>query len=105
MSDLNVLFFEVGKDPVRITIQNKLEKMQALVGGYIEPVRITHDLTLVCNEDGMSLNLRPNRVAPSIHDVILGNFFITSDGPDGDFVSLTSEQISEALSYMDGKRI
>ena len=32
---------------------NTLEALQAAVGGYIETVKLTTELTLVCNEEGI----------------------------------------------------
>lgn len=42
-----------GQPAQRQLIDNDLETLQILVGGYIEAVNIDSDLVVVCNEEGM----------------------------------------------------
>lgn len=41
-------------------IENNLEKLQEIVGGYIETVTITNDICIVCNEEGRIKKLAEN---------------------------------------------
>lgn len=44
-----------------------LQELQAMVGGYIELVTYSDDYQIICNEDGIALNLEHNII---INDVI-----------------------------------
>ena len=61
--NLNVLFVEPNKLPVKKTIKNTLEEKQKLVGGLIEYTYIENcnDITIICNEEGKILGLPLNR--------------------------------------------
>jgi len=67
-----------------LNIEMDLKSMQRLVGGFIELT--THPALqgyiIISNEDGMRLNLKLNVVD------IVGAFFITKTGDDGEFASL-----------------
>jgi len=43
-----------------IVVQNKLETLQELVGGYIETVTIRPGVVVICNEEGRITGLDPN---------------------------------------------
>lgn len=49
---MKVIYIEPGKFPVKRDIENKLEALQAAVGGYIETVMLTPDCVVICDEDG-----------------------------------------------------
>jgi hypothetical protein len=67
-----------------LNIELDLKSMQSLVGGFIELT--THPALegyiIVSNEDGMGLNLKLN-----VFDIV-GVFFITKAGDNGEFASL-----------------
>lgn len=89
-NELTVLKVEPGKAPEEVTIPNTLDAMQQMVGGYIEVVHL-EDACLVCNEDGKLIGLDGNRRVGN--DIIAGTFFLVGDQGDGDFCSLTQEQL------------
>lgn len=67
-------------------VENKLEALQAIVGGYLEVVQGIPGLTVLCNEDGRMMQLPPNRG-------LLGTWIVVrSEGAD--FVSLTDEDVA-----------
>ena len=76
-----------GKEPVVIEVENTLEALQKEVEGKIEMVTVCSGLAILCNEEGIWLMMKPNRV-------ILGHHFVGPVlfvGVDGDkFCSLTS---------------
>jgi len=82
-----------GEFTVRL-IPATLEYHQKLVGGYIETVSIGNGILLVCNEEGIMLDLPKNlRVG---HAIIRGTiFFCTVKGPK--FASLSDSQITEIV--------
>lgn len=92
--DLRIVLKKVGEQPEIMNIENTLEAKQKLVGGWIEVVTVTDDILLVCNEEGKLDNLEPNLLFD--YDYIAGDcFFIGDDYENGDFKSLTDEQIEE----------
>lgn len=92
-SRIRVLLFPVGKAPEWVAIDpHDLEAMQALVGGYIELVRLG-PVDLWCNEEGKLRALPPNGVVqikrngiPSHAHEIVGPFFLAGrkEGDDGE---------------------
>ncbi len=104
--NINVLYIEPNKLPIKKTIKNSLEEKQKLVGGYIEYTYLNdcNDIAIVCNEEGKLLGLPPNRDIG--HDIICGNFFIVGDDPElGEDRSLTEEQIAKYTKYFGKKSI
>lgn len=90
---LKILYKKVGKEPIEMEIENTLEAKQKLVDGLIEVVPY-YDAVLICNEEGKLMNLLPNVAFDC--DYIAGDFFIVGDDyENGDFKSLTKEQIEE----------
>lgn len=49
---IRVLIKEPGKAAEMRTIENTLESLQKIVGGYIETVTMFVDLVVICNEEG-----------------------------------------------------
>ena len=93
-------------EPCRVTeIPDKLEVMQAIVGGYIQEVApFTEPVVIVCNEEGKLQGLPYNR--PLLdrnglpYDIVCGTFFIA--GVQGEhFASLTDDQIRVYKSLYD----
>ena len=92
--ELRIVLKKVGEIPEIMNIENTLEAKQKLVGGLIEVVSVTDNILLICNEEGKLENLFPNLVFD--YDYIAGDcFFVGDDYENGDFKSLTNEQIEE----------
>jgi len=92
--ELKIVLKKVGENPEIMNIENTLEKKQELVGGLIEVVPVLENVLLICNEEGKLNNLLPNLIFP--YDYIAGDcFFVGDDYKNGDFKSLTNEQITE----------
>ena len=96
---IEVLYIEPGKYPRTITINDTLEEMQHLVGGYIEEYSpFDDDVSIVCNDEGKIQGLPLNRAIydrenNQLLDIIAGNFFLVGTPMDADsFQSLTQEQ-------------
>jgi len=100
--EIRVLFKSVGKKPIVKVIPDTLYAKQVLVGGLIEVVPYYDDMLLVCNEEGKLLGLNPNLVFD--WDYIAGDCFIIGDDyENGDFRSLTHEEIRNAKEDLKGK--
>lgn len=77
-------------------ISNTLENFQRTVGGFIEVVQLSSDAAIVCNEEGMLLNLPFNTTLCG--HVFVGTIFLV--GVNGDEfcdVPLTFKQWKELL--------
>lgn len=101
--ELRVVLKKVGENPEIMNIENTLEAKQKLVGGLIEVVGLTKDILLICNEEGKIENLQPNLLFD--YDYIAGDcFFVGDDYSNGDFKSLTDEQIEEVKDICSKKQ-
>lgn len=88
---IKVVIVKPQQLPYEEIIENSLENLQEIVGGYIEAVSQERRCILICNEEGKIKQLPPNRVVG--WDIIAGNFFITKGNADGDFISLTDDDV------------
>lgn len=95
---LRVLYKEVGKRPVEMEIEDKLEVLQGLVGGYIEVASLTSDIDIICNEEGKLIGLGENINLD--YDIIVGNIIFVSFDDMGNFKSLTDEQIKTIFAEL-----
>ena len=57
---MKVIVKEPGKAAEFREIENTLEALQKIVGGYIETVTLFSDLVIICNEEGRILDLPYN---------------------------------------------
>lgn len=112
---IRMIFIKPGKVPAKIKESQDLKTLQTLVGGYIECVYPwnEYDVALICNEEAKLVGLMPNRGltygdlgatdhVDELYDLICGPFIIAGCGDDGDFRSLTDEEIeffSERFKY------
>lgn len=90
---MRVLMIEPNKKPYVTEIGNVLRSMQKAVGGLIEPINLEDDIIMVDNEEGKLIGLEGNRRVG--RDIIAGTFFICGSNEEGDFVSLTEDQIKK----------
>lgn len=96
---IRVLLIEPLSEPRIVTVEHTLEKLQELVGGYIQAVYPWEDpVGLVCNEDGIALGLPLNRSLKdengNVYDIVKGSFFITGLSRDN-FSSISDKQASK----------
>ncbi len=100
---ITVVVVQVGNLPHVQRIKNELQPQRDLVGGNLEAVAMEPNVVLMCNEDGMSLNLPVNRDVLLQYNgtvTILGDFFITRFDSTGDSVSLTGADIAKYLAIL-----
>ena len=92
---IRVLVVPVDSKPYVKDIKNELSSLQDEVNGYIECIYGfgDDDAVLVCNEMGKINNLPPNR--PINGDVITGNFIVLNTNDNGEFSSLSENQIEK----------
>ena len=90
-----------------IEIDNSLKSLQKYVDGLIEVIYPSDDtVVMICNEEGKMNALPPNRAlftdgSKKIVDLIVGNMLICGVDDDGNFASLTDEQLQhyQAMYY------
>lgn len=70
--DLQVAYYKPG-EPMRVEqVKDELPEFQGLVGGKIEAVYITEELTIICNEEGRLKGLELNRLDIAGPFVVVG---------------------------------
>ena len=94
---MKVIIKNVNENPIITEIENTLEDLQKVVGGYIEIVPTglySEGIVAICNEEGKFMGLKPNmRIG---YDIICGNMlFVGTKGED--FTDLTDKQIMLVL--------
>ena len=90
---MRVLMIEPMKEPYVVDIGNDLKSMQDVVGGLIEVINLEDDIVMVDNEEGKLIGLEGNRRVG--RDIIAGTFFLCGSNDEGEFISLTEEQIDK----------
>lgn len=95
---IKVILVQEGKLAKSVSIENKLEAMQELVGGQIEEyMPFVDDIAIICNEEGKMCGLPLNRAiyvedTNEMVEIIAGDFFIAYAPIDSEkFESLPKE--------------
>lgn len=91
---MKILICEPGKHPYVKDIEHTLENLQKEVSGYIQALYPFEDnVAVVCNEEGLFLDLAWNRTVEK-YGPIKGTFFVCGLSME-DFIGLTDEQIEK----------
>lgn len=109
---IQVVVVEPSKKPYKKIIPNKLESMNALVGGYIEIIRIGYtetggSIAITLNEEGKLMNLPFNKVVHWLggSDVLVGTFFITAFNMQGDNITLSDSECEKIIKKFKGTEV
>lgn len=84
----------------------ELALLQKLVGGYIEISRISEDVNIVCNEEGLSKKL-PHNVGSFVGTILfvreqpIENPETEEEQFASEFVSLTEDQVRKAILWCE----
>ena len=78
---MQILVVEPERRPEVREINDSLEEMQGIVGGFIQPICPFEDsVALVCNEEGKFMDLPANRGLRDkngqLCDIVFGTFFL-----------------------------
>ncbi|QIK86629.1 DUF4314 domain-containing protein [Erysipelothrix sp. HDW6B] len=92
-SKIKVLVIEPQTKPYVAILDNNLESLQAMVGGDLELVSLSHSAELLCNENGKMMNLPANRRLDQ--DLIAGRFIVVGNDGSEHFTSLSREDINQ----------
>ena len=90
---IRVLKVEPGKAPYVKEIVDDYKVSQSEVGGDMDCFDTEDGCVVVHSADGKNRELEPNRRYGN--DIICGPFFICAEGEEGEFISLTDEQIEK----------
>jgi len=90
---ITILKIEPGKEPYVKEIEDSYEARRKEVEGCIEHVHFRDGCVAILNGEGKCIGMEPNRRYGN--DIFCGPFFITTFDDEGEYVSLTDEQIEE----------
>ncbi|MGR9546553.1 DUF3846 domain-containing protein [Priestia megaterium] len=102
MEKIKGLLINVGEKPQTVEIDNTLEELQRIVGGWIETLFIKQDrsIVMILNEEGKLEGLKPN--IDFTNDVVVGNVIVLgTDIENGEFRSLTDEEDLEVRVFLE----
>jgi hypothetical protein len=87
-----------------------LEWLQKMVDGLVEKVTLRYgerDIDLLCNEEGLLLNLPPTVClldgVGRIHTVLYGPLVVVAASAHGEWVPLTGEEAQEVFAMMSNQ--
>jgi hypothetical protein len=100
LKQLTVITKEPGKAPEVQRIDNTLDVLKHLVGGWLESLPFPGGLVMLCNEEGKLFGLSPNITMPQYQDIILGPIVITKSDRKGDFTDLTTHDQIMAINTL-----
>ena len=106
--NLKGIFIGTGKEPFIIEFEDKLNNLQALVGGRIEVLSIKEkedrSIDLIFNEECKFLFEEVNKFLifkNGQYDYLSGNIIcIAADETTGEFTSLTDEELEYYMTYL-----
>jgi len=91
-AEIKVIIKEPGEAPYMAKVANRLDALQELVGGYIEPVPIRGNVDMIVNEDGKIYGLPVNFTAG--RDYVAGPaVFVGTAGEEFTDVPMTVEAV------------
>jgi hypothetical protein len=108
MAEITALYIVPDHRPMIVTFEDELSNYQALVGGYIEALRLNDTTDIICNESAKLEGMLPNRMlqygdfdgiegnGSRDFDLVHGSFLVVgADNEQGVWKSLTPEQIEQ----------
>ena len=101
VNKMKILLIRPMEVPKEMEIEDSLEEMQRLVGGYIQEIMpFEDDVALVCNDEGKFMGLPLNRAIRdergNLADIIAGDFFLCRAPVESEnFESLSEEQVKK----------
>jgi len=105
---IRVLIKEPYKEPYLKEIEDTLENLQEIVGGYIESVDMPNlkNVDLYINEEGKMDRLEGNFWLPEYQDCVVGTcFMVGADPEEGELVSITDKQVEKCKKYIEDYQI
>mgnify|MGYP003293114903 CR=1 FL=1 len=100
---IRVLVKEPYKEPYLKEIEDTLENLQEIVGGYIECVEMPgmRNVDLYVNEEGKLDRQTGNFWLPEYEDCVVGTCYMVGYEPEeGESIDITDRQIKECEKYI-----
>ena len=102
---IKAIVVEPGREPAVHSIENNLESLQGIVGGYIQAVYPYDDpVAIICNEEakleGLPLNRALRDEDGDVYDIVAGTFLIVGLTED-DFGSVPENLIDKYLTLFE----
>lgn len=99
MDKIKVLFRAPVNQPLKLMeIENELDVLQKLIGGYIQVIEIGHNVLCILDEEGRFKESK-NNFYHDRYGWIIGNVIFCNQSGE-DFTSLTDEQIKFVKKYI-----
>ena len=98
MAKITVVVKEPNKTPEVKEIEDTLEAMQEVVGGYIELVALPNKLDFYVNEEGLIQGLPFNTHIRG--NPVVGTIFAASRNSSGDTIGLNKSQIDKVMTLI-----
>lgn len=96
MSTISCVVVPVGQKPYVQEVENELRSLQELVGGYIELLRLSPTILLLCDDEAKLKGREGNRHVGA--EIIAGQFIVVGD-TGSSFRSLTADEKTTVLSF------
>lgn len=93
---MKVVIKKVGEQAQVTEIENTLEALQGIVGGYIEVVAVGGEVLMICNEEGKLNGLEYNFKLGN--DFIVGNVLFVQ-AKDEDFTDLSDSNVESIMNF------
>jgi hypothetical protein len=103
--NISVIIVE-PKKPARVeTIENTLENLQKIVGGYIECIK-AEGYDIIINEEGKLIDLEPNFGIYDGMDYVAGTaIFVGVNYDEGEFMTLPEKIKEHVLKQFDFRSV
>lgn len=94
---MKAIYKEPGKEAEVRNIDNTLEALQSLVGGYIEHYTFITGVGMIMNEEGKLMNMEPNfRYG---YDMVVGPAIFVGEGGE-DFTDITDDKALRVMEFL-----
>lgn len=88
---------------VEVDIENKLEALQAAVGGYIETLQLVPDkAVMIVNEEGLLQGLAPNSYASAIAGTMIVGTAVIVGVDEDEFTDVPAEVARQLMIRFGG---
>ena len=105
--DIIVILMPAGKPMSISTVQNTLEDMMRLVGGYLQGLRLRGGLYLYFDEEGKvgkKRELLKDNIPLQRGDIVVGDAVVCRVTAEGDWDSVTDDDIEWVKENIDQRR-
>lgn len=106
--EVRIVVKKIGEDAKVCVVKNELSSFQNIIGGLLEPVVFPEEnenIDIVCDDEGKIKGQAGNLYIPHYNEAIVGNCFFVGYDDDGNWISLTDEQVEKCLNFANKYKI